>query len=97
MKFVKFYFEGNERWGIFNTPADVLDLLNYYDYETLRKAEKLNYPAGALVSNIVSFGFYLEYRGKTFGEWIDENNQGIFFDIKKERQLKLNKINENVE
>ena len=75
--FKKFYFEGNLRWGNFNNPDDVRDLLKYYNYEELRKAriipgyEEIEKPC---------FGFYSEYCGKlTLGEWIDKNNQEIYF------------------
>jgi len=108
MKFIPFYFEGNEWWGHFNTPKEVIDLLNSYDYEFLRKARihnRTNHNQGDKGNQILNdkpcfgfysepcFGFYSEYNGnQTFGEWIDKNKQGMYFDIKKERQLKLEKF-----
>lgn len=86
IKFKKFYFDGNLRWGWFHSPTDVIDLLKYYDYKMLRQALSLN-------KSSESFGFYSEYDGdETFGEWIDKNNQNKFFNIKYERKLKLDKI-----
>ena len=90
MAFKPFYFESNQRWGHFNTPEEVQDLLRCYPYEELRQAKaymdtvRLGKP---------SFGFYSEYdQGPRFGEWIDKNSQGKYFDIKSERKLKLDKI-----
>jgi len=87
IKFIPFYFEGNQRWGWFNTPEEVEDLLKFYDYKFLRKAR-------AHYTSSPYFGFYSEYNKKyTLGEWIDKNNQNKFFNIKKERLKKLKKLN----
>lgn len=76
-KFISFYFEGNLRWGHFNTPDDVKDLLKSYNYQELRKAQSYS---GSLEGNKPSFGFYSEYDGElTLGQWIDKNNLSEYF------------------
>ena len=88
IKFIPFYFDGNQYFGLLESPEDVQILLKVYDYETLRQC-KSNFFSGARPA----FGLYSEYKHEpTLGEWIDKNNLGIFFDIKDERKLKLDKI-----
>jgi hypothetical protein len=77
MEFKIFYFEGNLRWGYMRTPEDIALLLKYYPYEDLRKAQKLR---DSEDHETPSFGFYGEYDGQFFGDWIDENKQQEYFE-----------------
>jgi len=77
MKFKRFFFEGNLRWGYMNTPEDVVVLLEDYPYEQLRQAQRLRDSENI---ETPSFGFYAEYSDKyTLGDWIDENGLEKFF------------------
>lgn len=78
--FKPFWFDGNQWFGFVDTPEKAKDLLKYYSYEEIRRARCV--VGGFNSKSVARFGFYSEYRGDlTLGEWIDKNDQKLFFNF----------------
>ena len=66
-----FYFEGNQAWGVIDSPAKWRRILEAYKGATTADPYKAQ---RGLDGSIPKFGFYIEYTGpETLEQWAETN------------------------